>query len=107
MFSNAYRGVHYFGHWAEETADDFGTRDALAVLRVAVERCAEEDMRTAEVMAALAYLEPLATRGGAFRAFRAGLGLPDPASRLVAVLAAYEGIVRVLLDDKKMRTARR
>jgi hypothetical protein len=96
MFSDAYRGVKYFGHWAEETADAFGGRDALAVLRDAADRCAEEDMRTPHVAAALAFLAATATRQGAFDAFRRGLGIPDPATRSVAVLAALASIVRVV-----------
>ena len=70
MFSDPYRGVKYFGQWAEETADAFGCRDALTVLQDAAERCAEEDMRTAHVLAALAYLSAAAARQGAFGAFR-------------------------------------
>jgi hypothetical protein len=96
MFSDAYRGVKYFGQWAEETADAFGCRDALAVLQDAAERCAEEDMRTAHVLAALAYLSATATRRGAFGAFRKGLEVPDPAGRSRAVCEALAAIRRVL-----------
>jgi hypothetical protein len=96
MFSDAYRGVKYFGHWAEETADAFGSRDALAVLRDAAERCGEEDMRTAHVDAALAYLAATATRQGAFGAFRQGLAIHDPETRSRAVLDAFMAISRVI-----------
>lgn len=96
MFSDAYRGVKYFGHWAEETADAFGSRDALAVLRDAADRCGEEDMRTAHVAAALAFLSASATRQGAFEAFRRGLAIPDPETRSQAVLEAYRTIFRVI-----------
>ena len=96
MFSDAYRGVKYFGHWAEETADAFGGRDALAVLRDAADQCAEEDMRTPHVAAALAFLAATATRQGAFEAFRRGLDIQDPAARSTAVLDAFAGIARVV-----------
>lgn len=96
MFSDAYRRVKYFGHWAEETADAFGGRDALAVLRDAADRCGEEDMRTAHVAAALAFLGASATRQGAFEAFRRGLDVPDPATRSTATQEALASIVRLL-----------
>ena len=96
MFSDAYRGVKYFGHWAEETADAYGSRDALAVLQDAAERCTEEDVRTGQVMAALSFLSASATRQGAFRAFRVGLDLPDPLDRSRAVYSALASIRAVL-----------
>ena len=96
MFSDAYRRVKYFGQWAEETADAFGGRDALAVLRDAADRCGEEDMRTAHVAAALAFLAASATRQGAFDAFRRGLDTPHPQRRSAAVQGAYMAIVRVV-----------
>ena len=96
MFSDPYRGVTYFGMWAEETADSFGQRDALAVLQAAVESCIEEDMRTPQVMAALAYLSATATRQGAFDGFRRGLDFQDPTARYTALLGSFRGICRVL-----------
>lgn len=96
MFSDAYRGVKYFGQWAEETADAYGRRDALAILQEAAERCAEEDMRTGQVMAALSFLSTSATRQGAFRAFRVGLDLPDPLERSRAIYSALASIRGVL-----------
>jgi hypothetical protein len=96
MFSDPYRGVTYFGIWAEETADTYGQRDALAVLQDAAERCADEDMRTPEVMAALAFLATTATRQGAFRSLRRGLDAPDPLERSTAVSAALAAIRRFL-----------
>ena len=96
MFSDPYRGVKYFGQWADETADAFGTRDALTVLRDAADRCGDEDMRTAEVLAALAYLAGIASRGEAFVAFRRGLDLPDPETRSRAILGAYAAIGKTM-----------
>jgi hypothetical protein len=91
MFSDAYRGAKYFGQWAEETADAYGRRDALAVLQDAAERRTDEDMRTGQVLAALSFLSASATRQGAFRAFRVGLDLLDPLERSRAV---YSFILR-------------
>lgn len=96
MFSDAYRGVKYFGQWAEETADAYGRRDALAVLQDAADRCGEEDMRTGQVMAALSFLSASATRQGALRAFRVGLDLTDPLGRSRAVYSALVSIRAVL-----------
>lgn len=96
MFSEIYRRVAYFGHWADDTADTFGRRDALAILRDAVERCGDQDMRTSDVDTALAYLEAIGTRQRAFADFRLGLGLLDPFERSQAVLCAYRAIVRLL-----------
>lgn len=96
MFSDAYRGVKYFGVWAEETADTFGRRDALAVLQDAVDRCADEDMRTDQVAAALVFLAASATRQGAFRAFRVGLDLHDPTDRSRALFSALVLIRQIL-----------
>lgn len=55
-FARPYQNVPYFGIWAEETADDYGKRDAATIVRDAVMRCVDEDMRTPEVFAALDYL---------------------------------------------------
>lgn len=100
MFSDPYRGVKFFGLWAEEGADAMGARDALNVLRDAVERCRDEDMRTDEVFEALAFLSATATRQGPFASFRRGLDFQEPATRLAALLAAYRGIRRILGDEK-------
>ncbi len=96
MFSKPYQGVKYFGHWSDATADAFGGRDALAVLRDAALRCADEDMRTPEVKAALAFLIGIASRREAFARFWQSLGISDPTTRSAAVLEAYGAIARVL-----------
>lgn len=96
MFSDPYRGVAYFGQWAEDSAHAFGQRDALAVLSDAVARCVEEDMRTDQVAAALAYLGVAAVRQEAFQAFRRALAWPEPAGRFLAAQEALAGIRRVL-----------
>jgi len=53
-FSKSHRGVTHFGLFAEESADDYGGRGAMQIVRDAVVRTVEENMRTREVFAALA-----------------------------------------------------
>ncbi|WP_250504687.1 hypothetical protein [Caballeronia sp. AZ7_KS35] len=96
MFSNVYKGVAYFGLWAEESAESWGKADALALLRDAVLCCPNEDMRTAEVLAALDYLGNGATRPAPFAAFRKALDVPDPADRYRQAREAYHAIGKVL-----------
>jgi hypothetical protein len=91
-FSKPYRGVAYFGVWAEDTADDYGRRDASNVLAGAVECCADEDMREdREVRAALGYL---ARQGHDKRAaqFRKALDLQHPTERRQAAAKALAAI---------------
>ena len=45
-FADPYRKVPYFGIWAEETADQYGKRDAMAVLADAA-GCCIDDRRAA------------------------------------------------------------
>lgn len=96
MFSDAYRGVTHFGHWAEETADQFGRRDALEVLRQAAERAANEDQRTDHVHAAIDYLSRFATRPAILERFRSALEVTDPVHRAHQVREAYRDILRHL-----------
>ena len=44
-FARPYRKVPYFGIWAEETADQYGKRDALAVLADVAGCCFDDDVR--------------------------------------------------------------
>lgn len=76
MFSKPYEGVAYFGIWATESADDWGASDALGLLRDAVLRCGEEDMRKDEIWAALDYLSARATRNAP--ELQEGLGRSEP-----------------------------
>jgi len=95
-FAQPYRNVPYFGIWADETADDFGRRDACAVIRDAVMRCYDEDMRTPDLSAALDYLTAHGVKDGIARSFRAALDTPDPAARLIAARAVYDALGRAL-----------
>ena len=95
-FSKPYGDVAYFGIWATETAADYGTRDAVAILTGAVKRCADEDMRDdRETADALAYLT---AQGHDKRAaqFRKALDLANPAERRQATAKAVNAIMGVL-----------
>ena len=70
--------------------------DALAVLEDAAGRCLDEDTRSQEVTAALAYLKARATRGGFFDQFASALDIHSPDARWQNVNAAMNGICRVL-----------
>lgn len=82
--------------WSHNAPGGDVRRDALAVLRDAAERCAEQDMRTEDVLGALDYLAGGATRKEAFRNFERGLEVLDAAERQRRVRTAYDAIVRVL-----------
>jgi hypothetical protein len=96
MFSEVYKGVTHFGFWAEETADRYGRRDALEVLRLAAERCAEDDQRTQELQAAIQYLCRFATRPVILERLQAALEEHDPVQRVRLALEAYRAIERHL-----------
>jgi hypothetical protein len=56
-FASPYRKVAYFGLWAEETADQYGKRDAMDVLADAAGCCFDDDVRQRpELLRALEYL---------------------------------------------------
>ena len=93
MFSK-HPPVAYFGTWAEERSDAHDKKAALAILRAAVERCFDDDARTADVCAALEYLAARITRPAATVRFRNALDLPDPTQRFIKTMDAYNSIVR-------------
>lgn len=84
--------------WAEETADHFGRRDALDVLRQAAERTAESDQRRPELRAALTYLSQLVTRPAIIERFADALNVTDPTLRAQLARTAYEAIRHHLVD---------
>jgi hypothetical protein len=97
MFSRDGVGkVPYFRLWADECAPARLQREALAVLADAAGRCAEQDMRTPEVIAALAFLEGQLLRPALCRRFRAALETPDSCARAAAVQSALKGLERGL-----------
>jgi len=76
-FAKPYKKVQYFGLWAEETADQYGKRDAMAILADAAGRCFDEDMRQRrELLEAFDYLAQVTSRnsdsdpGALFRSWR-------------------------------------
>lgn len=84
-FSERYRGVAHFGLWAEEAADDFGARDAWALLCEAVRRCPCEDITLDNRVAnALAWFEQRMVRKQSVRNFRKALDVHDPMQRFFA-----------------------
>lgn len=88
--------VPYFGEWAGDSGTARLQRDALAVLADAAMRCAEQDMRTPEVKAALAYLERHMVRPALCGTFRAALNLRDPLARASAAHNACKAIERAV-----------
>ena len=91
-FDRTYRQVTFFGTWAEETADSFGQRDALAVLEDALQRCEDEDVRGFETFSALDYLSRFGTRQGAATRLKRALDLSDPIQRLEAARTPLNAI---------------
>jgi hypothetical protein len=70
--------------------------DALQVLEVAAEECAEFEMRRREVFEALAEIDACSPGKGATAAFRRALEVPDPAARYEAMCQAMRLIRRQL-----------
>ncbi len=68
------------------------TITALAVLQNALDRCRDEDMRTAEVFAALDFLEARATQKWPFDQFRRSLNSRDPEGRWQTVNASLNAV---------------
>lgn len=91
-FSKPFRGVAWFGIWATDTADDYGRRSALTVLRGAVDCCMDDDMReNREVAAALSYLARTGHQKRA-RTFRKALDVPTPYERRQAAADALHAL---------------
>lgn len=95
-FDRTYRRVAFFGTWAEETADGFGQKDAIAVLEDALQRCQDEDVRGFETFSALDYLSRFGTRQGAATRLKTALDISDPIQRLEAARRALNGIIQNL-----------
>lgn len=96
-FSKTYRRVPFFGIWAEDTADTFGARDAMAILAAAVEQCQDDDLRhRQDVLDALTYLEEHAGHPRAVGAFKLALDELHPVKRRNAAHQAYQALVRTV-----------
>jgi hypothetical protein len=78
-FASPYRKVPYFGIWADETADQYGKRDAMAVLADAAGCCFDDDVRQRpELGRALAYLARETSRAVYVNRFRKALRRAEP-----------------------------
>lgn len=94
-FAKSYKKVQYFGLWAEETADQYGKRDAMAILADAAGRCFDEDMRQRrELLDALEYLAQVTSRAVYVNRFKKALEEPNPAIRFRAAGDAYKALQR-------------
>lgn len=91
-FSANYRGVVHFGLWAEEGADERGKLDAWAVLKDALKRTIEEDVRSQNLNDALDYLERMAAHKAGLKAFRNALEIVPPMERYQAMRAAMHKV---------------
>jgi carbohydrate-binding DOMON domain-containing protein len=87
--------VPYFGVWADETADFYGKRDAMAVLAEAAGRCFDDDVRQRqELVHALEYLTRETSRAVYVARFRKALDEPNPVIRFRAANDAYKALAR-------------
>lgn len=81
-FSKKYRGVPHFGIWAEETADQFGNRDAWRILWDGVRRCTTDDIRNDPYLQdAIDWFMHKAVRTRPHADFRAAMDIIDPMQR--------------------------
>ena len=96
-YAKPYKGVQFFGLFADETADTYGCRDALAILAAAVDQTADRDLQEdQDTREALAFLIDQYGRLPAARAYQAALSIQHPIERREAVRAAYNHLCRVL-----------
>jgi hypothetical protein len=94
-FARPYRKVPYFSIWAEETADLYGKRDAMAVLADAAGRCFDDDVRQRpELRRALEYLARETSRAVYINRYRKALDEPNPVIRFRAAGDAYRALAR-------------
>lgn len=91
-FSAQHRGVVYFGLNLEEVADEYGKRDAWGVLKDALKRTIEEDVRSEELNDALGYLESQQAHKRAIKDFRNALSIIPPSERYHAMREAMQRI---------------
>lgn len=85
-FSKKYRGVPHFGIWAEETADQYGDRDAWRILWDGVRRCTTDDISIDPlIMDAVDWFEHKADRRRPHQDFRDAMSIVDPMQRYYAL----------------------
>lgn len=89
--------VAYFGEWADEEATPRMTEAALKVLWDAVMRTYEEDVKTQEVLQAIAYIESqCGYKKHPAVSFRKALDIPLSAERFREMRDAYYRIGKAL-----------
>lgn len=94
-FASPYWKVPYFGLWAEESADHYGKRDAMAVLADAAGCCFDDDVRQRpELRHALEYLARETSRTVYVSRFRKALDEPNPVIRFQAANDAWRALAR-------------
>jgi hypothetical protein len=98
-FAKPYRKVPYFGIWAEESADQYGKRDAMAVLAEAAGCCFDDDVRQRpELQRAIEYLARETSRAVYVNRFRKALDEPHPVMRFRAANNAYKALAAYRLS---------
>ena len=90
-------------HDLEELSQRLATLNQLAVLEDALARCRNEDMRTAEVSAALDFLAVHASVKWPFEQFRTALDYPDDEGRWQNLNASLNRIGRALTPSTDNR----
>ena len=95
-YAKRHKGIAHFGVWADETADAYGARDAMAILAAAIGRTQDDDLRhDRDMLEALHYLAQHAGgRMPSVKAFRAGLDVQHPDMRRKALTDAYRAMAR-------------
>lgn len=94
-FSRPHKGVAFFGLFAEESADTYGCRDAMAILAAAIEQTQDRDLRhDSDTLDALAFLQQHGGHQPAARAFQAALAIQHPDARRQVLTAAYKRLCR-------------
>jgi hypothetical protein len=94
-FASPYRKVAYFGLWAQETADQYGKRDAMGVLADAAGCCLDDDVRQRpELLRALEYLCPRNQPRRLRAAFQKGPRRTKPVIGFQAANDAWRALAR-------------
>jgi hypothetical protein len=97
MFSSLKDGkVAHFGLWADETRSDVMAKEALGILATAIERCVDDDVRSAELDEVLTWVEARAVRKHPVACFCAALTVQHPVERKAAMTDAYVRVAREL-----------
>ncbi|PZQ76395.1 MAG: hypothetical protein DI530_17315 [Sphingomonas sp.] len=97
MFSSiAKQKVTHFGLWAEECRDEQMAEAALGILKDAIARCRDDDVRGAELEEVLLWIEKRSIRKNPVHRFRDALATNHPDERVAAMTDAYVRVMREL-----------